>query len=213
VELGEIETLLLNHDNIKEAVVLARQDDRGLQYLCAYIAAGAEKKISSSGLREYLAKDFPAYMIPAYFVQLDKIPLTANGKVDRRMLPRPQEADIHPDSTYAPPRTGLQRTIAETWKEVLGRDKVGTRDNFFDLGGNSLDVITVSNKLKETLKKEIAVVTLFTYPTIGSLENYLKSNLDKRSEVIESGEMERSELIDEGKDLMQQTLKKLDKED
>ncbi|NIM11547.1 MAG: amino acid adenylation domain-containing protein [Candidatus Aminicenantes bacterium] len=213
VELGEIESQLLNHDFIKEAVVLARQDDRGLQYLCAYIAAGAEKKISSSGLREYLANDLPDYMIPAYFVQMEKIPLTANGKVDRRMLPRPREADIRLDSTYAAPETGLQRTIAEIWKEVLGRDKVGTRDNFFDLGGNSLDVITVSNKLKETLKKEITVVTLFTYPTIGSLENYLKSNSDKSSEVFESRELERSELIDEGKDLMQQTLKKLDKED
>jgi acyl-coenzyme A synthetase/AMP-(fatty) acid ligase/acyl carrier protein len=210
VELGEIESRLLNHPNIKDAVVLARQDDRGLQYLCAYTASGVEKKISSSGLREYLARDLPDYMIPAYFVQMEKIPLTANGKVDRGMLPRPREADIRLDSTYAAPKTGLQRIIAETWKEVLGRDKVGTRDNFFDLGGNSLDVITVSHKLKETLKKEIAVVTLFTYPTIGSLENYLSQ--DEGIENIENNESECSGLIDEGKNLMRQTLKKVDEE-
>jgi iturin family lipopeptide synthetase B len=213
VELGEIEIRLLNHDCIKEGVVLTRKDDRGFQYLYAYITARAGKKISSSGLREYLAKDFPAYMIPAYFIQLEKIPLTANGKVDRRMLPLPQETDIHLESTYTAPKTGLQRTIAEIWKEVLGREKVGTRDNFFDLGGNSLDVITVSNKLKETLKKEIAVVTIFTYPTIGSLENYLKSKSDNGSEFFGREGLEHSELIDEGKDLLQKTLKKIDKED
>lgn len=88
---------------------------------------------------------------------------------------------------------------------------MGTRDNFFDLGGNSLDVITVSHKLKETLKKEIAVVTLFTYPTIGSLENYL--NKQEGIENVEDGESGYSELIDEGKGLMQQRLRKLDKED
>jgi acyl carrier protein len=150
-------------------------------------------------------------MIPAYFIPMEKIPLTANGKVDSRMLPRPREADIRLGTTYAAPQTALQRMIAGTWKDVLGRDKVGTRDNFFDLGGNSLDFITVSNKLKEILKKEIPVVTLFTYPTIASLENYL--NRVDGAAAVESSEPQRSELTNEGKNLMRQTLKKLDDKD
>jgi acyl carrier protein len=97
--------------------------------------------------------------------------------------------------------------IAETWKEVLGREKVGIRDNFFDLGGNSLDFVTISNILKEKLGKEIPVVTLFTYPTIRSLELFLMGGEEQGEGEEDSG------LIDEGKDLMHLALNKLDKED
>jgi acyl carrier protein len=138
---------------------------------------------------------------------MEEIPLNINGKVDRKMLPHPLESDFHSGDTYEAPQTNMQQIIAETWKEVLGRQKVGIQDNFFDLGGNSLDFITISNKLKEKLEREIPVVTLFTYPTIRSLELFLVG-------AEEQGEGEEdSGLIDEGKDLMHLTLNKLDKED
>ena len=112
-------------------------------------------------------------MIPSHFVQLEKIPLNPSGKVDRNQLPQPLESDSYSTGTYKPPETNIQRTIAYIWKEVLGREKVGIHDNFFDLGGNSLDFIKVANQLREKLGKEIPVATLFTYATISSLEHYL----------------------------------------
>ncbi|NIM12056.1 MAG: amino acid adenylation domain-containing protein [Candidatus Aminicenantes bacterium] len=229
VELGEIEYHLKMHPEIKEVVVVnvnINRNNRGQNYLCAYfvvrqssaeegIENEVEKKLSVSDLKKYLAEKLPDYMIPAYFVEMDKIPLTANGKVDGKMLSQSWETHIHLDSAYVAPETGMQRIIAETWKEVLNRDKVGIRDNFFDLGGNSLDSIVVINKLQEKLKREIPVVTLFTYPTISSLEGYLQRGEGKGDEVPgeNASESERFQLIDEGKNLMQQTLIKLDEGD
>nr|NIM13338.1 AMP-binding protein [Candidatus Aminicenantes bacterium]NIM79024.1 AMP-binding protein [Candidatus Aminicenantes bacterium]NIN19335.1 AMP-binding protein [Candidatus Aminicenantes bacterium]NIN85976.1 AMP-binding protein [Candidatus Aminicenantes bacterium]NIO82244.1 AMP-binding protein [Candidatus Aminicenantes bacterium] len=225
IELGEIEYHLKIHTEIKEVVVVnvnvnINRNVRGKQCLCAYFVprqslteGESEKKLSITDLKKYLAKKLPDYMIPAYFVQMDNIPLTVNGKVNRKMLPQPREIESQRGSSYVAPETGMQRIIADTWKEVLGRDEVGIRDNFFDLGGNSLDFIMVSNKLQEKLKREIPVVTLFTHPTIGSLEEYL--GYDEGNEVFEDSESQsdRSELVDEGKSLMQQTLRKLDEED
>jgi surfactin family lipopeptide synthetase A len=221
IELGEIEYCLKMHREIKEAVVIKRSE-KGKQYLCAYVAAlrssaepGSDKGLSTPGLKKYLAKMLPDYMIPAYFVEMDKIPLTANGKVDIKMLPQSREIHMHLDSAYAAPGTNVQRIIAETWQEVLNRDKVGIRDNFFDLGGNSLDSMVVIDKLQARLKREIPVISLFTYPTISLLEGYLHRGEGKGDDV--PGENAagpgRSRLIEEGKNLMRQTLIKLDEGD
>jgi len=202
--------------------VVIKRSEKGKQYLCAYVAASRsstesknDKGLSTAGLKKYLAKMLPDYMIPAYFVEMDKIPLTANGKVDIKMLPGPVPSVIHPDSTYAAPETNMQRIIAETWQEVLNRDKVGIRDNFFDLGGNSLDSMVVINKLQEKLKREIPVISLFTYPTISLLEGYLHGGEGKGDDVAgENGAGPGcSRLIAEGKNLMRQALIKLDEGD
>jgi acyl carrier protein len=179
----------------------------------SWVEGNGEKSFSIPGLKKYLAGKVPDYMIPAFIIQMEKIPLTPNGKVDLEMLPQPREVESQTGSFYVAPETGMQRIIAATWKEVLGRDKVGIRDNFFDLGGNSLDFIMVGNKLQEKLKREIPVITLFTYPTIGSLEEYLSR--DGGNDVFEDSESQsdRSQLVDEGKSLMQQTLSRLDEED
>ena len=210
VELGEIENRLKEYPGIKEAVVIDRENS-GRQYLCAYFTAPVQVQeiLPVQALKEHLEGELPNYMIPACFVKIDEIPLTPNGKTDRSKLPQPSESDFHTGGTYKAPETGIQKTIAGIWKEVLGREKVGIHDNFFDLGGNSLDFVKVSSRLKENLNREIPVVTLFTYPTISTLERYLSG---KGEEMSQQETAERSELIDEGIDFMSQMLNELDEE-
>jgi acyl carrier protein len=185
--------------------------DSSDKYLCAYIVpdkSGNDSEMSVSDLKESLLKQLPQYMIPAHVEQLAEIPLTSNGKIARNALPMPNLSRVQHGVTYVAPKTDIERLIAETWQEVLKVDKVGTRDNFFDLGGNSLDIVMVGGKLKEALGREIPAVTLFTYPTIRSLERYLTG--DQGEESLQEDPSDHSELIDEGKDFMQQTLKKLE---
>jgi len=143
------------------------------KYLCAYFTSPGE--VSESELKEYLSGLLPDYMIPPFFVQLEKLPLSAAGKIDRKALPESNRSRSRSSATYVAPKDDFERKIAEIWKEALKLDRVGLNDNFFDLGGNSLNVIQVSGKLKEVTGHEIAIVTLFTYPTIGSLANNLKN--------------------------------------
>ncbi|MGE5343979.1 MAG: amino acid adenylation domain-containing protein [Candidatus Omnitrophota bacterium] len=171
IELGEIESRLNAHSGIKDAVVIDRGENER-KYLCAYIVAEQSSGVPIPSYQEfkiYLEESLPTYMVPACFIQIDKIPLNANGKMDRRALPQPLESDFHSDGVYEGPKTRMQRIVAGIWKDVLNREKVGIQDNFFELGGNSLDLVKVSNKLREKLNREIPVATLFNHPTIHSL--------------------------------------------
>ncbi len=140
IELGEIEAVLAHHASIKQAVVIAREDEQGDKRLLAYVVKTRESSgagdVNGEDLRTYLKQQLPDYMVPQSVVVLAKIPLNANGKIDRQALPEPEEAQ---QKTYVAPRTATERTIAEIWAEVLRRekDKVGIDDNFFDLGGHS----------------------------------------------------------------------------
>ena len=173
IELGEIENRLLMHKNIREAVVTAKDEKNGDIYLCAYVVPGPGKKPEVSLLREYLSNDLPDYMIPSYFVFLEKIPLTFNGKLDRTMLPGPKETGINLEIDYLAPRNVMERKIAETWKEVLKLEKIGVNNNFFDMGGNSLKAMEISSQLSNAFEKEIPVAKLFEHTTISSLAHYL----------------------------------------
>jgi 3-oxoacyl-(acyl-carrier-protein) synthase/acyl carrier protein len=177
VEPGEIEYPLLQHPDIKDAVVVSRQEKGGAIYLCAYMVPikKDDNQLSVSKLREFLAGKLPPYMIPQYFVQLDGIPLTVNGKIDKRLLPEPDISNIKPDSVYSAPADDMEQLIAGVWQEVLKIDQIGIHDNFFDLGGNSLKIIQVNNKLNEALHIKIPVVTFFQYPTISGLKNFLQN--------------------------------------
>jgi amino acid adenylation domain-containing protein len=213
IELGEIENHLNAYPGIKEAVVIDR-NDRGRQYLCAYYAVREplrKGKLPISDLKENLEGKLPEYMIPACFVEIEKIPLNSNSKLDRKALPQPLDSDFHIGGEYVAPDNDLQRIIAEIWQDVLGKEKVGIQDNFFDIGGNSLDFVKVGSKLKAKLNEEMAVVTLFTYPTISSLAHYLSR--DRENESITENPPDRNELIDEGKGLIFQALRKIDDED
>ena len=179
IEPGEIENRLLSHSNIKEAVVAATgRTGRETEHLCAYIVS--EKTVDTSELREYLLQTSPEYMIPSYFIRLDKFPLTTSGKIDKKSLPLPSGERPKLETSYAMPGTRAEKKITDIWKDILGMEKIGIDDSFFELGGNSLDMIKVNDRIKETFQVDIPVVHMFRYHTIRSLAGYLKNdNMDE----------------------------------
>ncbi|MCX6584762.1 MAG: condensation domain-containing protein [Candidatus Aminicenantes bacterium] len=171
IELGEIESRLSNYPSIKEAVVIAREDESGEKYLCAYIAVDTETGVSE--LREYLTKDLPDYMIPSYFVPLEKIPLTPNGKLDRKALPGPKvEASLQ----YAAPRDKVEEKLVAIWADMLRIDKsvIGIDDNFFVLGGHSLRATLMIGRIHKELDVKFPLLEVFKTPNIRSMAKYIK---------------------------------------
>ncbi len=171
IELGEIEARILSYEGIEEAIVVDRQEESGNSYLCAYISSTRELAIAE--LRSYLAMELPEYMIPAYFIQLDKLPLTANGKVDRKALPEP-DGSITTGTEYVAPSNEIEEKLQEIWSEVLGIEKIGVNDSFFELGGHSLKAINVASKIHRELNVSIPLRELFKTPTIKGLAKYIE---------------------------------------
>jgi len=187
IELGEIESRLLQHENIKEAAVLVKGDKENEKYICAYVVS--EKKLEELDLRGHLKETLPEYMVPAYFVELEKMPLTTNGKLDRRVLPEPNLDKILTE--YEAPRNEVEETLAKIWSEILGVEKVGVNDNFFDLGGHSLKAIMLISKIHKELNKEVPLKELFKLPTIKDLSKYIESteeNIYSKIEKVEEKE-------------------------
>jgi amino acid adenylation domain-containing protein len=178
IELDEIESVLSEHPAVREAVVLVREDVPGDKRLVAYIVQGKDSPISITELRSFLEKKLPEYMLPAGYVELEALPLTPNGKVDRRALPAP-EYKRQTDVDYIAPQNELHKTIASIWKELLRVEKVGIRDNFFDLGGNSLLLVQAYHRLSDIVNRELSVTDMFRFPTIEKLSTYL---LQEKSE-------------------------------
>ncbi|UCH95456.1 MAG: AMP-binding protein [Candidatus Aminicenantes bacterium] len=177
------------------------------KYLCTYFVprqAGENNRSLVAELRDYLSKQLPPYMIPNYFLPLDRIPLTSNGKVDKKALPEPRRTPSTGNITYVPPKTNMEKLIAAIWQEVLKMDRVGTRDNFFDLGGSSLDIVIVGSKLKEKLQKDTPTVTLFTYPTINSLAAHLLQ--EETTHHPSHKQKERSSQLKKGQNRLKQSL-------
>ncbi|MEC4812231.1 MAG: amino acid adenylation domain-containing protein [Scytonema sp. PMC 1069.18] len=178
IELGEIEGLLRQYPEVQEAVVLMREDVPGNQRLVAYFVANTEAAPTTSDLRKFLKEQLPEYMVPSAFVQLRVLPLTTNGKLDRRALPVPNGERPELEEVYVAPLSEMERVIATVWQEVLYVDKVGVNDNFFDLGGHSLLMVQVNNKLQEVLNRHLSIVEMFQNPTISSLAQYLSQKTD-----------------------------------
>ncbi|MFL6261092.1 MAG: non-ribosomal peptide synthetase [Thermoanaerobaculia bacterium] len=147
IELGEIESVLAGHPAVREAAVLAREDERGERRLVAYIVTGGSAGVDD--LRRFLAERLPDFMIPAHFVPMDAFPLTANGKVDRKALPAPSTERPVLQTNYVAPRTPEESVLAELWSEVLGVDRVGVLDSFFALGGDSIRSVRLVALAKE----------------------------------------------------------------
>jgi len=173
IELGEIETVLRQCAGIREAVVVAREAAPGDQRLVAYFVAAASPAPTDAELRDALRKKLPDYMLPSTFVPLDQLPLTPNGKIDRRALPAPEFDRARAEANFVAPSTDVEQTIAAVWEEVLAVKRAGADDNFFDLGGHSLNVVQVQGKLHERLKRDIPLLTFFQHPTIRSLARSL----------------------------------------
>ncbi|WP_437966999.1 amino acid adenylation domain-containing protein [Sorangium sp. So ce260] len=172
IELGEIEARLLQHPGVGEAVVLARDVAHGGKRLVAYVTGQGGAAPEPATLRDWLADALPAYMVPAPILVLDRLPLSPNGKVDRRALPAPEQVDA-PARATTPPRTDLERAIAAIWSDVLSVPQVGIHDNFFDLGGHSLLLAKVHSRLREELDRALPMLVLFQHPTIASLAGAL----------------------------------------
>ncbi|MWC31379.1 non-ribosomal peptide synthetase, partial [Paenibacillus sp. MMS18-CY102] len=163
IELGEIETQLMKLEAIQEAVVIAREDETGQKHLCAYFVA--EEELTVSDLRTLLSEELPSYMIPSFFVPMEQIPLNVNGKVDRKALPAP-EGSMQTGTEYVAPRTPMEAQLAQIWQEVLGLERIGMKDNFFDVGGHSLRATTLVAKMHKAMGIEMPLREVFQYSTI-----------------------------------------------
>ncbi len=203
IELGEIENRLLKHKDIKEGVVIARENEMGEKYLCAYIVTrpttqsmiggGAPPQAplyeeGTEGLRQFLSRSLPDYMIPSHFVVLDRIPLNSNGKIDLKALPVPAPAAAGKD--YIPPRSEIEAALVEIWSEVLNRDRqsIGIDDNFFDSGGHSLKATIILSKIHKKFNVRIPLKELFKKPTVRALADYIKESKEEEYAPIEPAE-------------------------
>jgi amino acid adenylation domain-containing protein/non-ribosomal peptide synthase protein (TIGR01720 family) len=169
IEIGEIEMVLAACPGVERAVVILSEDTPGDRRLIAYLAGPSLEDTDLKRVRELAAARLPAYMLPSACVLLTSLPVTANGKVDRRALPVPPGFRAELKATYMAPRTPLERQMAEMWAEVLKVERVGVEDNFFDLGGHSLTATRLVARLRSSLGVDIALRTLFETPTIAGL--------------------------------------------
>ena len=170
VELDEISSVLRRHPSVREAVCIVFENGPNDKRIAAYVVAD-DNDIAE--LSHYLEERLPDYMVPSAVIAIAALQLTPNGKVDRAALPAPGDDRPKLDAAYVAPQTDTERLITALWQQVLGIQKPGIHDNFFDLGGHSLLVVLLHNRLKEAFRKEITIVDLFRYPTISSLAKLL----------------------------------------
>ena len=184
VELGEIESRLNDHPGIAQCIVTATEKDR-TNTICAYYtihpAAGGNRPTRAE-LRDYLDNLLPDYMVPAFLIELDEMPLNANGKINRKALPAPDTAAMA--DTYVPPASETEKLLAEIWGEVLKIDQIGINDNFFDLGGHSLNATLVVSRIHKRLHVDCTIRSLFDCKTIAKLAEVIDS---KQSEGVTPG--------------------------
>ena len=182
IELGEIENQLLNYESVKDVIVMDRRDKNEDKYLCAYMVCNREVIVSE--LREHLLRNLPEYMVPSYFIQLEKMPLTSNGKIDRRALPEP-EGKVTLAAEYEAPRNEVEEKMVKIWREVLGIENLGINDNFFELGGHSLKATFLLSKIHKELDVEVPFKEIFQWPTIKGISEYIQSTEKNLYEGIE----------------------------
>ncbi|SDZ37742.1 non-ribosomal peptide synthetase, partial [Thermoactinomyces sp. DSM 45892] len=191
IELGEIESVLQECSSIKEAAVLVREDDPGDKKLVAYVVGEG----STLEWREHLKAQLPNYMVPSHFVEMDKMPLTPNGKMDRIALPKPVGQSVREDRIL--PRTPAEGLVASIWSQVLGVEEISVQDSFFELGGHSLLATQVVSRLQEAFRIELPVRELFEYSTVESLARRLDQlhQGDQKRELPPLVPVERGEAI------------------
>jgi acyl carrier protein len=172
IELGEIEAVLRRHEKVRDALVIAREERAGNKILAAYIVPESKDELAVAELRSLLETSLPNYMMPSTWMMLDHLPLTLNGKVDRKALPVPVSDRSVRSRIDAIPQTELEQTIANIWQTVLQIDSVGLDDNFFDLGAHSLLLVEAQTGLESALKIKIELMDLFKYTTVRSLAKF-----------------------------------------
>ncbi|WP_189457513.1 amino acid adenylation domain-containing protein, partial [Aquimarina muelleri] len=176
IELGEIENVLSESEDIKSCCILAREDDSGMNRLIGYIVSVND--FDKSKAQEFLKQRLPEYMVPQLWVVLEEMPLTSNGKVDKRALPEPQKSQLS-EAEYIAPRNDQEKKLVIIWEELLGVDKIGVSDNFFELGGHSLLATRLVSKIRKDMELEITVKSIFTHPKIADLSIYLENQTNQ----------------------------------
>jgi hypothetical protein len=175
IEVGELEAVLAAHSSVREAVVLVREDEPGDKRLAAYVVQEVESEVSAGELKEYLRERLPEYMQVQWVVPVAELPLTANGKVDRRAL---QALAVEPEGSgeqRVAARTPAEEILVAIWGEVLGRERIGVHDNFFELGGHSLLATQVISRVRDAFGQEVALRSLFEQPTVAGLAREIEA--------------------------------------
>ena len=180
IELGEIESVLSGHPAVTEAAVVLSEDASGDNRLVAYVTT--VQAVTADTLRDYLKDKLPEYMVPSAIVLLDKLPLTAHGKVDRNQLPAPESVGQH--AAYVAPRTPTEETLAAMWSDVLNIERVGVDDNFFDLGGHSLLATRIIARANQTFQIELPMHKLLEMPTVAGLATVVDDTLLETARVL-----------------------------
>jgi len=176
---------------VAECAVTAREDVPGEKRLVAYVVAKPDSAINVSDLRDFLKRKLPDYMVPSFFVPLDKLPLTPNRKVDRKALPAPSQSRPDLEPNYTAPRTTTEEVLAGIWSEVLGLNKVGIHDNFFELGGHSLLLTQVLSRVRDAFRIEVSLRRFFDAATIAELATVIEDALVREIGELSDAEVER----------------------
>ncbi|MGW6913439.1 amino acid adenylation domain-containing protein [Kitasatospora sp. NPDC054939] len=183
IELGEIEAVLVAHPDVRDAVVVAREQENGDKALVGYAVAVGGAVLDPALLREHLAAALPEYMVPVAVVPLDAVPLTANGKTDHRALPEPARAAADDDRLPADP---IEEQIIAIWRELLGRDRINPDDSFFELGGHSILAIRMTSQIQDEFDIDISVRAIFEHTTVRELaaavEDHIRAEIEQMSD-------------------------------
>ena len=174
IELAEIEAAVSSHPDVRESVVIAMEDHPGEKKLVAYVVPEQDRNLEFSDVRTHIRRTLPDYMVPSSFVELARFPLSPNGKVDRRALPAPEPAPIEIEGRVSSPGDGLESQLARIWEEILGIESIGVGDNFFDLGGHSLQAVHMFVEVERAFGKRVPIATLFEAGTIERLADILR---------------------------------------
>jgi amino acid adenylation domain-containing protein len=182
IELGEIEAVLNDHPAIYESVVIARGDVPSQKKLVAYVIPRDGMRVKPDGLRDYLKRKLPDYMVPVHVVALREFPKTPNKKIDRKALPPPEKNQLEREAGFDPPRTEIEEAVAAIWAEALGVNQVGRNGNFFELGGNSLSACGVILNIRRTCRVDLPLLTIFLAPTVVALAEKLEKAFQEQAE-------------------------------
>ncbi|MEF2965785.1 amino acid adenylation domain-containing protein [Paenibacillus sp. M1] len=173
IETGEIENVIMGYDAIQDVAILAKEDINGEKELYSYFVSN--QKVDVTELKKFLSKKIPQHMVPAYYIQVDKLPLTANGKVNRNMLAEVKGTDNYSDKLLEQPTGQDEEVLLNIWKKILKRDEVGTNSDFFELGGHSLKVADLVGQIYQSLNVELRIADVFKNPTVKELADYIKN--------------------------------------
>ncbi|MGB8194441.1 MAG: amino acid adenylation domain-containing protein [Chitinophagaceae bacterium] len=178
IELGEIESAIRQYEGVESVAVIASAKEEGDRELIAYVVG---KDISKQSLRAHLQDKLPSYMVPGYIIEMEVLPLTSNGKLDRKRLPQPSGNDIESEKEYIAPRTTTEEKLAEIWSEVLGieKEKISVKDNFFELGGHSLKAIQLTAKINHAFATQVSIQTIFIEATLENIAERIAFLLDQ----------------------------------